>query len=866
MRRLWLLAWRRVAARPLRSLLTTAGIALGVAALFAALVTNASIEAAVDRTVQAQLGRADLRVAAFTEAGLSAATVQAIAETPGVAVAAPELERETYPELALSPTAGLPRPVTVLGVDPAVDGRLHDLAPAAGTGLAAGTGPAAGSGRSALVSETLAGDEHLAVGGQVTLLGSAAAGPTAFTTVGLLPGDGPLPGAGGRLVVVPLAAAQALFDTSGVSRVDVGLVPGADAAAVSLALESRLTREPYVLSGPADLAASLRASTAGFQVGLALVAAVALFVGAFLIFNTLSMTVAERVREVGLLRAAGTTRRQVLGLVLLEALTLGLGGAILGLAAGLALAGPATGLLGSLVALDVSALAVTPAGMALAIGLGLLVTAAAAIEPAWRASRISPVEALRPVAVQPAAGRARLRWLVVVFAAVAVAGLSLWPGDLSTAATGGGAAFDGTPPGGEIVGGLLRPLVVYGLLLITLLVSPLLLGPLGRLAGLPFAAFLRTEERLARSGLIRDRSRTALTLGALTVGLTLIVAVATVGQDARRAASAWLADVVPGSEILTSIRPIALDDPSLAGLAGMPGVAGLSPMTTFGVPLEGRAIGAAAVVGADLAADGRLTFVAGDRAGALAALDRGGSAILPRSLADRLGVGLGSTLAFATGTSPTELRILGIVARSVPAADGEAMLVGWSDATAHFGVTGARLFAVRYAAGREAAARPALDAAARELALEPAGLDAIGGAVNDTLGRIFGLLDALAVVAVAVAGLGIVNTLSMSVAERVREIGVLRANGMTRGQVWRMVMVEAGILGLVGAVLGIVLGVVVAAVLVQLAGAAPGFGVVLPVPTLGLVAVFAVAVSMLAAAYPARLASGVSIVRALQYE
>ena len=150
------------------------------------------------------------------------------------------------------------------------------------------------------------------------------------------------------------------------------------------------------------------------------------------------------------------------------------------------------------------------------------------------------------------------------------------------------------------------------------------------------------------------------------------------------------------------------------------------------------------------------------------------------------------------------------------------MLVGWKDATTLFGVLGADSFAVRFAPGSAASAQPALEEAARELALEPNTLDAVRGAIGDALGQVFGLFDALAIVAVLVAGLGIVNTLTMNVVERVREIGVLRATGMTRSQVWRMIVIEAGVLGVIGAVLGCLAGLGAGAALIALTGGGIG--------------------------------------------
>jgi putative ABC transport system permease protein len=151
-------------------------------------------------------------------------------------------------------------------------------------------------------------------------------------------------------------------------------------------------------------------------------------------------------------------------------------------------------------------------------------------------------------------------------------------------------------------------------------------------------------------------------------------------------------------------------------------------------------------------------------------------------------------------------------------------------------------------------------------ALDFVTLDRIKGAVDDALGRIFGLFDALAAVAVLIAALGIVNTLTMNVIERVREIGVLRAAGMTRRQVWRSVVVEAGILGLAGAILGVALGLVVGALMVVLAGGRVDVATGIPWQVVGLTIALGVVVAMLAAAYPARMATRLPIVRAVQFE
>jgi putative ABC transport system permease protein len=272
------------------------------------------------------------------------------------------------------------------------------------------------------------------------------------------------------------------------------------------------------------------------------------------------------------------------------------------------------------------------------------------------------------------------------------------------------------------------------------------------------------------------------------------------------------------------------------------------------------------MVGPDLAADGRLRFAAGDRVAALAALDAGGAVVVPAGLAARDGIVLDQTLeAIADDGSTVALRVVGIAERTLPGTGGESVLVGWVDA-ARLGVVGADAFAVRFVPDVTQAQRDELAAEARALALEPVALDRIQGAIGDALDRVFGLFDALALVAVVVAALGIVNTLTMNVFERVREIGVLRAAGMTRRQVWRSVVVEAGITGLTGALIGVASGVAVGALMIVLAGGRLDLALAVPWAAVAVAFVLGVALAMLAAAYPARLASGVSIVRAVGYE
>lgn len=840
-------AWRALAARRARTLLTILGISLGVGVLVAALGVDAGLDASINRTVASIVGRADLRVAAFEESGLSADTLRQLNDVPGVALTAPAIERKTYLVPASGASVDAP-PVTVLGVDPSAEPRVRDLTLAAGKALE-------GSGdHSVLISQSLATSDNLALGQEIEILGAGA--PLKVTVVGLLAGDGPALGSGGRTLVLPVRTAQLLSvadgegppaQLSGVTRVDIVIAAGATTDQVAASLGQALTLQPYVLSRPQDIAASLRAQTIDVRSTMALLAAITLFAAAILILNTMAMTVVERIRELGLLRAAGASRGQIARVVVTQALVLGTAGSLLGLLLGVVLAHVAAFGLRATGQLNIDGPEVTAPALLAGLAAGIGITLVAGFEPARRAAGVSPVAVLRVRADPAQLVRSHTGWLVAVIAVIGVIAVILLPG---------GATNLAIP---------LRAVAIYVLLLVAVLITPAILAPLARLIGLPFALALRLEERLARGSLRRDPSRTALTVGALVIGLAMVVALASVAGNARVAATAWLGDVVPGDEVLTAISPTPIGEGGVdQQFAAIDGVDLATPIASFDLAYAGTRLEAVAIVGADFLADGRLKFTAGDRTAALEALDAGGSTVLPAARAARMGVGVGDTIAVATSQGLVELKVAGLVERSFPGRTGDAALVGWADATDRFGVVGADAIAVRYAPGRAADAGPQVDALARQMALTAAPVSAVAGAVGDALDRLFGLLDLLALAAVVIAALGIVNTLSMNTLERVREIGMLRAAGMSRRQVWRSVLVEAGILGAIGGVVGSVVGVLVGMVLTG-----PGtmdVGAAVPWSTVGLSLVLSVALAMLAAAQPARLAARVPIVMAVRGE
>jgi len=260
-----------------------------------------------------------------------------------------------------------------------------------------------------------------------------------------------------------------------------------------------------------------------------------------------------------------------------------------------------------------------------------------------------------------------------------------------------------------------------------------------------------------------------------------------------------------------------------------------------------------------------LIFTSGERAAAFQGLRDGGAVLVPDSVARRDGLVVGSTLELALpGSAAVPFRVAGLIAYTLPGrgSDG-ALLISLTDARRQFGVTTASLWDVVPQPGVSADAfLAAVTATANGLAGQVVSAPQLAGELSRSLDRLVGLFDVLALITVIVAALGIVNTLSVGVMERVREIAILRAHGMTVGQVQAMVVAEAAIMGAIGGLIAVVVGLLVAWAMI-LAGAAGDFGAGLAVPwaVLASVVLLGTGVAALAGLYPARLAARQPLVR-----
>ena len=598
-------------------------------------------------------------------------------------------------------------------------------------------------------------------------------------------------------------------------------------------------------------AGEVRGYLAGLRATLLAFAAVALLVGSFIIWNTFSVLVAGRTREVALLRLLGATRRQVLGSVLLEAIVVGLVAAAAGVAGGVAAAAGLEVLLRGLGnTLPPVGLVLAPPAMLAGLAVGTLVTVAAALAPAGRASRVAPLEAIRQAAPSTPPPARRTRTAVGLgLAVIGAAGIaaSLLAATSTTIASGLGALA-----------------AVLGVMVL----GPALAPPLCRAVGAPLARLAGFTARLARDNLLGNPRRSAATIGALTVGLVLAAGTGVLATSATRSVRAGIQAGSHADLYLEGVLPRA----AVTRLAALPEVGAAVALDTGHVQVGAARVG---VEGIDPAPAARILDF-GVRAGSLQALDRpGGGLLVSARLAGDHGWRVGSLVpvGFSEIGTTRQLPVVGIFTRD-PLFGADLLLpidlMDRSFPLAHGQVDHTLLRAApgTNPAALTAAVQPQLSRYPDVTATDPATYQQQRASDLGDLSGALSLLTALALLAAAMATLGIANTLALAVVERTREFGLLRAVGMTARQLAAMIRWESVITAASGALLGLGLGVAVGAALaravtIQQAGVAT---IALPASQLLVDLVLAGTAGLVAAAVPAHRAARLDPLAAIGVE
>jgi putative ABC transport system permease protein len=848
-----LVSLRHYVASPLRSVLTVLGVAVGVATMVGVLSINGSVLESFRSTVDAIAGKADLSVSG-AQVGFEESVLEQVRAVPGVTHVSGVLS-------VIAPVQGAPgERLYILGVDLLDDGHFRtyegserDLS-FLGEDL-----ELLNSTDRLLVSERFAREKGLKVGDSFELVTTA--GPQPFVVHALIRETGPIKAFGGSMAVMDVASAQVAFAREGrLDRIDVAVDPAVGVEAMKERLRAALGGS-FEVERPSRRGGTVTTMVRSFQMALNLGAGVALMVGVFLIYNTISIGVVQRRREIGTLRALGAPRRRIRALFTLEAVVLGLLGAVLGLPLGLWVARGAIGWVSSSISsiyVQVNArdVVVGPWAVGLGVALGMVGSAIAALWPAANASRVPPVEALRRDA---ASGADLGRGTQVSAALGALCLLLVFP-----------ASWLPPPTESLPVGGYLS---VFLVLLGAALLAPLALRGLWYLYRAPGQALLGVSGRLAADNFSRAPARTAVPVAALAVGVAMSVCIDGFIGSFQSAAHRWISQTVPADLFVTSasatagVRNVPLD-PSLGPqLEAVPGVTEVDKVRVLPHEVLGLRAYIISVVpeiyerhARPQVLEGRLPTPEQRQAGLVT---------ISENLSRRRNLHPGDSFQVPTPTGVRSYTVGAVIVDYT--SDQGAIFLARDVYQAHFQDDRVDTFELYLEdPGRLDEVRRAIQARWGE----PLQLYVLSNAelrreATRLIDEAFTITYAMEAVAVLLALLGVVNTLLAAVLDRTREIGLLRAVGASRSHILRLFAAEAAFMGVSGGLLGGAAGTWMGALVTDvIAQEATGWSLPYMLPLAAVVQMGAAAAvcAVLAGLYPARRAAGLDVVEALAYE
>lgn len=671
--------------------------------------------------------------------------------------------------------------------------------------------------------------------------------PTMLKLVGTVRlGEGTVAGGTVTVLTTPMARQLLLSGKNAFSEIWVTPQDGVAPEAVVASLKPLLPKGIEVLTGEEASAqsATVVQSGVGFlSTFLLIFAGVAVLVGAFLVLNTFAIVVAQRGRELALFRALGASRRQTTTAILLESLLIGIVGSGIGVLLGMGLA---WGIRAAVTAMGIDLSEVTlrvPARALLAgFGLGIGMTLLAALAPARRAGSVPPIAALRDTAAgghRARTARTRVAGAVLlVVGAVALAVPFLIDLGSRLPWIGAGAAF-----------------VLLGLVLLLELLGRPILGVVAGIAGRVFGMV----GRLAQLNAQRDPSRLTTTAASMMVGVALVSAVSIMGSSASASVDAIIKRTFTADVVVSNLVGTPFSGKVAAGVAGVPGVTTTSRLR---VTQATSATGSSFVAGIDPATYEEVTHVVveGTRPSGL----KDGEVLVANTRAQADGLVLGSRVSLTFGSLTERFRVAGIF-EGTPALPAPYVVTLSEFDKAGIAANDSMVFA-RLAPGTDRdAAMLRIGKVVKDLPTITVKDDAAFAAQQRApIDRLLGLVNALLALSLLIALLGIVNTLTLSVSERVREIGLLRAVGLGRAQVARMIRLEAAVVALLGACVGLLSGVALG-VLIQRLLVSEGMNVLsIPWPLLAVVLVLAGLAGVLAAVRPGKKAAGMEIIAALR--
>jgi putative ABC transport system permease protein len=853
---------------PLRTGLVIFGIALGVCMLCAVLATNDSLVLAFEDMVDRVAGKADLTVAG-SEAGIPSSLTGEIADLPGVEHAAAMLEVVTR-----SPD-GQGGSLLVLGVDFLGDTFFLPFAQEGKDRVVDDPLAFANDPTAILVSRKLAKARGLKVGDKLPLVTSE--GDRDFYVRGLLEDKGPAASFGGQVVVMFIDAAQVSFARGyAVDRIDIVIKQGHQLDDVQAAI-AKLVKGKAQVEKPKGRTQRLVASLWAFKNGLNMSGLVALWVGMFLIYNAVSVSVAQRRREVGILRALGVTKRRMVSLFCLEALIMATVGIGLGLLLAQQLAQLALANVEGTVNRFVLPIHPPPPTLSARVILagilsGFVTTLFASYWPARQTNQVDPAEALRATRSSSMTGVLRYREMGLMGACITLS--AFWP----------------AARGGEVNGYLASLVLMVGLtLLVPVAVKTLrflLVPPVERLLGIP--------GRLALDNVERSLGRSAITVVALMLAVGMSMSIGAYARSFEKSVVQWADDAFPADATVTAGSPlvdrhhVSFAPSVLEKLQGIPGVVGINPTRIMFQDVFGKRAQLAAMDTrtylTEAAKKGRgRRVVEGPAQLSPTALASARRVVVSENIANVNGLAPGSTVKLSTPSGERAFEVYAVVLdyssdQGWMMIDRKWFLEDWHDEQIdEVDLFFAPEFANAGSPGTHPASDQDRDALVNIVRGRLSGMQSLFVTLHDGLRKqlravavnIFAIAKAPELITLLVAIMGVIGTMLAAVIDRIREIGMLRAIGATRRQVVLSLVAEAGFLGFSSVVCGVIGGVPQGYIFLKVIGMATsgwdlpyGF----PLDTAVRMTLFVVGAAAFAGFFPGRRASAMDVKEALAYE
>ena len=845
-----LISWPYFRKHVLRTLLTMAGIVLGVAVFVGMHTANQTVLDAFSNTVDRIAGKTELQVTAG-ETGFDEDVLERVQSASSVRVAVPVIEAVVSTNLKGQGD------LLILGVDMTGDRSLRDYDFESGD-EAVVDDPLIFIAQpdSLVVSKEFADKNHITTNSRLSL--GTVEGERPFTVRGIMKSSGLTSAFGGNLAIMDIYAAQKMFGRGRkFDRIDLAVKPGRTIAQAQDELRAMLGPGLQV-DPPSGRGQQFESMIAAYSMMVNISSLFALFIGMFIIYNSFAIAVTQRWSEIGILRALGATRRQIRWLFLGESAVTGLIGSLGGLVFGVLIARGIAASIGGLiadvygVAQQAGEVAASPTVLLVALGIGIATSMVAATIPARNAARVDPVQALQKGKYQVlSAGESRAR----AVAAAILGGVSLVC----------------------LVSGTTRYVFYAGYALA--IVAALLLSPLLSLALAktirPLLKWLRpVEGALAADSLIQAPRRTSASVAALMLSLALVVAFAGMARASYSSIIDWMnvalnpdLFVLPSQSIVT--RTIRFPETMGAEIEAVPGIERVQMVRDARIVFRGTPVMIVAVDIKSIGETARRAPVAGDTDEMYRATSAGQGLMVSDNLAQLKHLSLGERLEVQAPNGVISLPIVGIVVdysdqQGTILMDRTVFIRYWHDDS----VNVFRVYVKSGAQVPEVRERILAEYAGRRQVFVLTNAE-LKGYILKIADQWFGLTSVQIAVAVLVAILGIVNTLTVSITDRRRELGVLQAVGGLHGQIRRTIWIEALTIGVLGLTLGYALGAINLYYILQIVHhdiAGMRLDYQFPLSTaLALVPVI-LGAALVAAIWPAESAVHGSLVEALEYE